>query len=164
LSYILALLNLPPEAALSFFLIDTLLLGTLILLVWGAYRVLHALRIQARTSGRETLICDAGPRGQSLLRELQQNPDCGLHPIGFLDDDDTLHGHTVNRVPILGSMDDLRTILDHRSVACLILPGDRLSEVRLRSITGLCQARNIDVMQGGLELRSMGVTSYEKAS
>ena len=163
LSYILALLNLPPEGALRFFLIDTLLLGTLILVVRSSYRVLSALRAHATTSGRETLICDAGPRGQFILRALQQNPSCGLRPIGFLDDDHTLHGHTVDRVPILGSMDDLKTIIDHRPVACLILSEELPNEMRLHSITGLCQARNIDVMQGGLQLQSMGLTPYKKA-
>jgi FlaA1/EpsC-like NDP-sugar epimerase len=164
LSYILALLNTPPEGALRFFLIDTLLLGALILGVRGSYQVLSALRAHATASGRDTLICDAGPRGQSILRELQRNPSCGLRPIGFLDDDHTLHGHTVDRVPILGSMDDLRTIIDHRPVACLILPEEQPSERRLHSITGLCQARNIDVMQGGLHLQSMSITSYKKVS
>ncbi|MDH3600996.1 MAG: hypothetical protein OEU26_15345, partial [Candidatus Tectomicrobia bacterium] len=163
LSYILALLNLPPEGALRFFLIDTLLLGTLILVVRSSYRVLSALRAHATTSGRETLICDAGPRGQFILRALQQNPSCGLRTIGFLDDDHTLHGHTVDRVPILGSMDDLKTIIDHRPVACLILSEELPNEMRLHSITGLCQARNIDVMQGGLQLQSMGLTPYKKA-
>jgi hypothetical protein len=60
-------------------------------------------------------------------------------------------------------MEDLKTIVDHRPVACLILPEDALSEMHLRAITGLCQAHNIDIMKGGLELRPMGLTSYEKA-
>jgi hypothetical protein len=61
-------------------------------------------------------------------------------------------------------MDDLRTIIDHRPVACLILSEEQPSEMRLHSITGLCQARNIDVMQGGLHLQSMSITSYKKVS
>jgi UDP-GlcNAc:undecaprenyl-phosphate GlcNAc-1-phosphate transferase len=164
LSYIVALLHVPPEGALRFFLIDTLLLGALILGVRSAYRVLSIHRSHAMASGRDTLIFDAGPCGQSILRELQQNPDCGLRPIGFLDDNHTLHGHTVDRLPVLGSIDDLRTIVDHYPVSCLILPENRMSELNLRSITGLCQGRNIAIMQGGLQLQKLGVTSYGKAS
>jgi len=164
LSYTLALLTLPPAGALSFFLIDTLLLGWFILMVRGAYQVLSTLRSHAAASGRETLICDAGPSGQSILRTLQQNPSCGLHPIGFLDDDHSLHGHTVDRLPILGSMQDLRTIVDHRRVACLILPEKMLSEMHLHAITVVCQARNIDIMRGSLQLQSIGLTPYTKAS
>jgi FlaA1/EpsC-like NDP-sugar epimerase len=164
LSYILALLHVPPEGTLRFFLIDTLLLGALILGVRSVYRVLSILRAHAMSSGRDTLICDAGPRGQSILRELQQYPDCGLRPIGFLDDNNALHGHTVDRIPILGSIDDLRTIVDHYPVACLILPENKMSELSLRSITNLCQGRNIAVLQGGLQLHSLGLTSYGKAS
>jgi UDP-GlcNAc:undecaprenyl-phosphate GlcNAc-1-phosphate transferase len=164
LSYILALLHVPPEGTLRFFLIDTLLLGALILGVRSVYRVLSILRAHAMSSGRDTLICDAGPRGQSILRELQQNPDCGLRPIGFLDDNNALHGHTVDRIPILGSIDDLKTIVDHYPVACLILPENKMSELSLRSITNLCQGRNIAVLQGGLQLHSLGLTSYGKAS
>lgn len=164
LSYIVALIHVPPAGTLSFFFIDTLLLWTLIYSVRGAYRVLSALRSHAISYGRETIICDAGPRGQAILRELQQNPECGLRPIGFLHDDGALHGHTVDRVPILGYVDDLRTIIDQHPVACLILPEDALSDTNLRSIARLCQARNIAVMKGGLRLRSMGLTSYEKAS
>jgi UDP-GlcNAc:undecaprenyl-phosphate GlcNAc-1-phosphate transferase len=164
LSYIVALLNVPPEGTLRFFLIDTLLLGALSLGVRSAYQVLSTLRSHAMSSGRETLICDAGPRGQSILRELQQNPDCGLRPIGFLDDNNALHGHTVDRIPILGSLADLRTIVDHYPVACLILPENQMNEGHIRSITGLCQGRNIAVLQGGLQLHRLGLTSYGKAS
>jgi FlaA1/EpsC-like NDP-sugar epimerase len=164
LSYILALLHVPPEGTLRFFLIDTLLLGALSLGVRSVYRVLSTLQSHATAAGHETLICDAGPRGQSILRALQQNPDCGLRPIGFLDDNDALHGHTVDRIPVLGSLDDLRTIVDHYPVSCLILPEKHMSELHLRSITGLCQGRNIAIMQGGLQLQRLGLTSYEKAS
>ncbi len=164
LSYILALLNVPPQGAVSFFFIDTLLLGILTLGVWGAYHFLSALRSLSLTAGGETLICDAGPRGQSILRELQQNPNRGLRAVGFLDDDQTLYGHTVDRVPILGGVADLRTIVDHRHVACLILPENQLSELNLRWVTSLCNARNIVVMQGGLHLQALGAASYEKAS
>ncbi len=164
LSYILALLHVPPQGTLSFFLIDTLLLGILILGVWGIYHILNALRSFSNGVGRETLICDAGPRGQSILRALQQNPNCGLRPIGFLDDNQALHGHTVDRVPILGSMNDLSAIVDHRPIACIILPENQLSELHLRRVTGLCQSRNIAVMHGGLNLEDLGPTSFERAS
>ncbi len=164
LSYIVALLYVPPVGTLSFFFIDTLLLGVLILGVRSAYRVLRTLRPHDAVAGRETLICDAGPHGQSILRELQQNPDCGLRPIGFLDNNNALHGHTVDRIPILGSIDDLRSIVDHYPVTCLILPEEQLSERRLHSITGLCQGRNISVMRGGVHLQRLGLTSYGKAS
>jgi hypothetical protein len=59
---------------------------------------------------------------------------------------------------------DLKTIVDHRPVACLILPEEALSEVHLRALTRLCRARNIDLMKGGLQLQSIGLTPYTKAS
>ena len=164
LSYILALLSAPPEGALRFFVIDTLLLGALILGVRSAYQVLSTMRSHAMAAGRETLICDAGPHGQAILRQLRQNPDCDLRPIGFLDDNDALHGHTVDRIPILGSLNDLGALVDRRPIACVILPEGQLSEWRLRSITNWCQGRGIAVMRGGVRLRALGFASYGQAS
>ena len=164
LSYILALLSAPPDGALRFFVIDTLLLGALILGVRSAYQVLHTLRAHAAAAGQETLICGAGPHGQTILRQLRQDPDCGLRPIGFLDDNAALHGHTMDGIPILGALSDLRTVVERHAVACVILPDDPLSEWRWRAIANLCQGRGIAVMRGGARLRAQGLASYGQAS
>jgi FlaA1/EpsC-like NDP-sugar epimerase len=164
LSYSLALLNLPPEGTLSFFCIDALLLATLIMMVRGGYQILDALRHAALATGKETLIYGAGRHGQLTLKELQQNTSRGLQPVGFLDDDKTLHGRTVDRVPVLGSADDLKSILEHRRITYLILSSDQISDLRLHRVAAVCRERNIAMMQSGLHLQVLGLEPLEKVS
>ena len=164
LSYSLALLAMPPAGSLSFFCIDTILMGTLIVGVRCGYRILDTLRSPQHTNSGAALIYDAGPRGQLILRELQQNPSCGLHPVGFLDDDATLHGRTVDCVPVLGAMDDLKTVIEHRPVGCLIISSDQILDFRLHRMAVVCREWNISVMKGGLQLEVLGLETYEKAS
>jgi UDP-GlcNAc:undecaprenyl-phosphate GlcNAc-1-phosphate transferase len=162
LTYSVALLHTAPEGTLSFFCIDAVLLGMLIVTVRGGYQILDALRYPVSATGKETLIYGAGRRGQLMLKELQQHT--GLQPVGFLDDDNTLHGRTVNRIPVLGSADDLKSILEHRPIDCLVLSSDHISELRLRRMATVCRECNIAVVQSSIHLQTLGLEPFEKAS
>jgi FlaA1/EpsC-like NDP-sugar epimerase len=77
----------------------------------------------------------------------------GLQPIGFLDDDVTLQGQVVNRVPVLGSGDDLKSVLDDQPVSTLILAAGPVQGYRLRKALSVCQERGITVvLQGSVQL------------
>jgi UDP-GlcNAc:undecaprenyl-phosphate GlcNAc-1-phosphate transferase len=162
LTYSLALLNIAPEGTLSFFCIDAFLLGTLIVSVRGGYQIMDALCHPASATGKETLIYGAGRRGQLMLKELQQHTR--LQPVGFLDDDDTLHGRTVNRIPVLGSADDLKSILEHRPIDCLVLSSDHINELSLHRMATVCRECNIAVVQSSIHLQALGLEPFEKAS
>src|SRR3954452_21896869 len=68
---------------------------------------------QATRGSRDVLIVAAGDGGRLVLREIVRNPDLGLRPVGFADDDPRKRGLRLDYgLRVLGSTDDLSRILD----------------------------------------------------
>src|SRR5262245_33101426 len=152
ISYIVAMVSLPPVETLRVFLLDALLLSALIVGVRSTYRVLDHIQQRENLTGETTLIYGAGRGGQLVLRELMQNPGLGLRPIGFLDDNPRLQGRVVHGLPILGSITDLRSILDAQSIACLIVSSSKIKRDRLGQAISICQEWDIPMLQAHLKL------------
>ena len=53
------------------------------------------------------LIYGAGDGGELLVRELQNNFQLGLTPVGFLDDDPQKHGRVIHGLRVFGSVERL---------------------------------------------------------
>jgi UDP-GlcNAc:undecaprenyl-phosphate GlcNAc-1-phosphate transferase len=157
LSYTCAVLRLPPQGTSSFFAIDALVLGTLVVSVRSTYRVLEYLLPSTTATSSPVLIYDASQDGQLILRELRRHPHWGLRPIGFLDDDPTLHRRMVQRVPVLGSGEELKSVIDRHPVAALILASSHFEESRVGRAIRLCQERGIPVLRGDLQLVLMDI-------
>ena len=63
---------------------------------------------RARRGARSVLIVGAGDGGRLLLREILRNPDLGMRPVGFVDDDPRKQGVRVDRgLDVLGTTEDL---------------------------------------------------------
>ncbi|CAA9493794.1 MAG: UDP-N-acetylglucosamine 4,6-dehydratase [uncultured Solirubrobacteraceae bacterium] len=87
--------------------------------VGGARFVAHALYerplrgFRARADARRILIVGAGDGGRLVLREIMRNPELGLKPVGFVDDDPLKAGQRIEGVKVLGSTDgELGRVLD----------------------------------------------------
>jgi len=156
-SYIVAMVSLPPVDTLRFFLLDALLLSSLILGVRSTYRVLDYIqqRVHENLTGATTLIYGAGRDGQLVLRELLQNSGLGLRPIGFLDDDSRLQGRVVHGIPVLGSVTGLRSILAAQSIACLIVSSRHINSDRLDQAISICQEWRIPILHAHLKLEPL---------
>jgi UDP-GlcNAc:undecaprenyl-phosphate GlcNAc-1-phosphate transferase len=152
LSYACAVLRIPPQGTPGFFAIDALALGTLVVSVRSTYRVLEYLLPGTTATSSPALIYGAGQDGQLILRELRQHPHLGLQPIGFLDDDPTLYHRMVQRVPVLGSGEEIAGVMDRQAVAALILASSRLQRSHVDRAIRICQARGIPVLRGDLQL------------
>ena len=60
---------------------------------------------------KRVLIVGAGDAGALVVREMQKNPQLGLKPICFLDDDKEKQKKVIYGVPVVGTLDDLaRTV------------------------------------------------------
>ena len=92
------------------------------------------------------LIVGAGDGGRLVLREIVRNPDLGLRPVGFADDDPRKRGLRLDHgLRVLGSTEKLDRILDEVEPEEVIIaipsaPGT----VRARVVTA-CRARGIPV-------------------
>jgi FlaA1/EpsC-like NDP-sugar epimerase len=67
---------------------------------------------RARGDARRVLIVGAGEGGRLVLREVLRNPQLGLSPVGFVDDDPLKRGIRIDGVKVLGTTDQLGRILD----------------------------------------------------
>jgi FlaA1/EpsC-like NDP-sugar epimerase len=67
---------------------------------------------RARKGARGLLIVGAGDGGRLVLREILRNPELGLKPVGFVDDDPTKRRLRIDGVKVLGATADLARILD----------------------------------------------------
>ncbi|MDP9344357.1 MAG: polysaccharide biosynthesis protein, partial [Actinomycetota bacterium] len=80
-----------------------------------AARVIYDRPLQgfrARRDARRVLVVGAGDGGRLVLREILRNPQLGLAPVGFVDDDPAKRGTRIDGVKVLGSTDQLGRILD----------------------------------------------------
>jgi len=81
-----------------------------------AARVLMYVRAARPDGGRRVLVVGAGSAGSLLLREIQSRPDLGLTVVGFLDDNRSLNGRTLNGVPVVGTTSDLAPMVEKLDV------------------------------------------------
>src|SRR3954452_13461030 len=136
--------NLPPSVvALWFLLTLSFLLGARVLA-----RLVHERPrgFRARRGARRVLIVGAGDGGRLVVKEILRNPELGLNPVGFVDDDPTKRRIKVEGVRVLGTTrEDFARVLDETepdevTIAIPSAPGT----LRGRVVTA-CRARGIPV-------------------
>jgi FlaA1/EpsC-like NDP-sugar epimerase len=103
---------------------------------------------------RNVLIIGAGDAGALVVRELQRNPQLGLHPVGYLDDDLSKQRHQIHGVQVVGKLADLRRTLEHRSVNEVIIAIPSAGRKVVRLVTDVCRLKGIPfrTMPGLFEL------------
>ena len=81
---------------------------------------------------RRTLIAGAGAAGCMIVRELLDNPELGLTPIGFLDDDRRKHGQRLTGLPVFGASGDMARIVEREDIREVIIamPSARATVIR----------------------------------
>ncbi len=80
--------------------------------VAGAIHARPPRGFRARGDARAVLIVGAGSGGRAVLREVLRNPELGLRPVGFVDDDPTKRRLRIDGVPVLGTTDELPRVLE----------------------------------------------------
>jgi FlaA1/EpsC-like NDP-sugar epimerase len=70
------------------------------------------LGFSRRSAGKTALIVGAGEGGRLVLREMLRNPQLGLRPIGFVDDDAAKQRTRVDGVRVHGRIEDLPRVID----------------------------------------------------
>jgi FlaA1/EpsC-like NDP-sugar epimerase len=115
----------------------------------------------ARQAGRRVLIVGAGSAGQMILREIRQNHDLDLCPLGFVDDDPTKQGMSVSGLTVLGTLADVRTIIEDQRVEELVIampsvPGAVIRKVVRDALDAGAEARTIpglsEIISGQVEV------------
>lgn len=103
---------------------------------------------------RKVLIMGAGDAGSMIVREMLRNPNLGLEPVGFVDDDSTKHGMKIHGVPVLGAREDIPALADQFEVQQVVIAMPTASGKTIRKIVAICEKARVKtkIMPGIYEL------------
>jgi FlaA1/EpsC-like NDP-sugar epimerase len=97
---------------------------------------------QARKA-RKVLVIGAGDAGALVVREVQRNPQIGLRPIGYLDDDPGKQKHQIHGVPVIGRLTDLGRALNNRPIEEVIIAIPSTGGHIIRMVTDICRLKGV---------------------
>jgi UDP-GlcNAc:undecaprenyl-phosphate GlcNAc-1-phosphate transferase len=99
----------------------------------------------SKQNGRRVLIYGAGDGGELLLRELRNNQELHLAPIGFLDDDPAKSGKVIHGLRVFGGNGDLGTVCSQHEVDEVVISSMKMTEERIEEVLRCCSERQIVV-------------------
>ena len=126
--------------------------GLLTLLVVGGPRFAVRLAEQKRERDRRhghwgpeklVLVMGAGSAGAMIVKEMRANPQLGLEPAGFVDDDSGKHGFRISGVPVLGSRKDIPDLVEKHGIAEVIIAMPTAPGSAIRDILAICSKASI---------------------
>lgn len=100
-------------------------------------------RLQGSSAGKKVLIYGAGDGGELLVRELQNNFQLGLTPVGFLDDDPQKHGRVIHGLRVLGSVDRLGDVAARVVVDEILISTDKIESGKTSVLGQLTESQGI---------------------
>lgn len=96
--------------------------------------------------GRPVLILGAGVIGAQVARRLEDHPEYGLSPVGFLDEDPRPLAEVGGRdLPVLGAAEDLDEVVRRTGVRNLIVAFSTVPDARVSRLIQRCQELGIEV-------------------
>jgi FlaA1/EpsC-like NDP-sugar epimerase len=126
--------------------------GLLTLLMVGGSRFAVRLAEQRREqdqrrSQREhetlVLVAGAGSAGAMIVKEMRANPQLGLLPVGFVDDDKDKHGVQIHGVQVLGDRKQILPLVREHGVAEVIIAMPTAPGSAIREILAVCSQAGI---------------------
>jgi FlaA1/EpsC-like NDP-sugar epimerase len=97
--------------------------------------------VQGRT--KRILIVGAGDAGALVVREMQKNPQLNLHPVCFVDDDQSKQKQRVHDVPVEGTLDDLGRVLDTWFIQEVIIAIPSAPGGVVRQVIDICREKDV---------------------
>jgi len=128
------------------FVIDAVLMFLFLAGSRLAFRLFRQLLPAVTTNnGRRVLIYGAGDAGELLLRELRNNRELQLSPIGFLDDDPAKSGKVIHGLRVFGGNGDLSAVCAQHEVDEVVISSMKMTEERIEEVLRCCSEKEIAV-------------------
>lgn len=93
--------------------------------------------------GKRLLILGAGVFGEKIYREIRDNASLRYKVVGFLDDDRSKVGRLLHGVPVLGTIEELKNIVQKMKVEEGLIAIPSASAARMREILDQCKKSGI---------------------
>ena len=134
----------PSRVPLSVLILDALFAAAILTLPRVAVRLVATHRAGGqRNDARRVLLAGAGAAGSMIVRELLGNPQLGLSPVGFLDDDRSKHRNRLFNLPVFGAMSDLPMVAGTHRIDELIIAMPRAPGSVIRELLAAAAAAGI---------------------
>jgi UDP-GlcNAc:undecaprenyl-phosphate GlcNAc-1-phosphate transferase len=128
------------------FVIDAVLMFLFLAGSRMAFRLFRQLvPVGGTNEGRRVLIYGAGDAGELLLRELRNNRELQLAPIGFLDDDPAKSGKVIHGLRVFGGNGDLGTVCTQHNVDEVVISSMKMTDERIQEVLRTCSEKQIAV-------------------
>ena len=125
------------------FLLDVLIAWFLLVGARTGITSIDGYLRKQRAAGRLAIIYGAGRGGALLARELLENRDLGIMPVGFLDEDITKRRLRIEGLPVLGTGADLPGAVEQYRIAELLVSIRDIDNDRLAALLGECRRLGI---------------------
>jgi UDP-GlcNAc:undecaprenyl-phosphate GlcNAc-1-phosphate transferase len=113
-----------------------------------------------KNDGRRVLIYGAGDAGELLLRELRNNRELQLAPIGFLDDDPAKSGKVIHGLRVFGGNGDLGSVCAQHEIHEVVISSMKMTEERVEEVLRTCSERQIKVKRMRITIEDLPSTDY----
>lgn len=144
-----------------------LLDGILALLAVGGLR--YSIRLAERMrqhrqkhpeNSTRVVILGAGEAGSMIVKEMRANPQLGLEPVAFLDDDRRKHGTFIHGVRVAGDRHRIRKVITDDRAQQAIIAMPTAPGKTIRELTRLCYEVDLPVktVPGVFELLDGSIT------
>ena len=104
------------------------------------------------TEGRKVLIFGAGDGGEMVYRELNNNPEWGYNPVGFIDDDSMKAGKLIHGLKVFEGNGNLNAVLAEVSAEEILISSRKISGKRIKEIRAFCIDSNISLKRALLKI------------
>jgi FlaA1/EpsC-like NDP-sugar epimerase len=129
---------------LSVLVLDALLTTSLVALPRLFMRSLVWHQSGFRPQGsRRVLIVGAGSMGGMLLKQIENHPQLGLDPVGFVDDDPVKVGNRLHGLPVMGTLGDVGQIIRELQVAEVLIAMPKATGSVVREVVRAAAAAGV---------------------
>ena len=109
-----------------------------------AFKFLFQYIFRTQKGGKNLLIIGAGDGGEKIFREIRGNSQLMYNVIGFLDDNPSKFDRKIHGVPVLGKIDEIKTIVNLMGVDEALIAIPSANSMQMRRIVECCRNGDVD--------------------
>ncbi|MBA3884634.1 MAG: polysaccharide biosynthesis protein [Acidobacteria bacterium] len=88
---------------------------------------------------KRALVVGAGDAGTMVVREVRRNPQLGIEPVAYLDDDPSKLGKRIHGLPVIGKVESLPAAVEQYGIAEVIIAMPMATGEVVRAVTEACR-------------------------
>lgn len=104
--------------------------------MWRMYR--DSITKRLKLGGRRTMVVGAGQAGTMVVRQMKQNPQNGLMPVLFVDDDKTKQHLDIYGVNVAGGSKDIPQLVKTHYIENIVIAIPSMSKAEMANLTKVC--------------------------